>query len=134
MTADTDSDERSRIDKWLWHARFFKTRSQAATAVNGGKVKIDGERVKAAHKVRVGQMLNITLGERAVEVQVLALPARRGPASEAQAAYAETPTSIERNTQLREQRRLAAMARPQPDHRPDKRERRQLEKWRRQQD
>lgn len=134
MTPDDDSEEPSRIDKWLWHARFFKTRSLASAAVNGGKVKLDGERVKAAHKVRIGQMLSITLGEHAVEVKVLALPARRGPASEAQAAYAETAASAERNARHREQRRLAAMARPQPDHRPDKRERRQLEKWRRQQD
>lgn len=134
MTADHENEERNRIDKWLWHARFFKTRSLAAAAVNGGKVKLDGDRVKAAHQVRIGQLVNITLGEHAVEVRVLGLPTRRGPASEAQAAYAETAASAERNARHREQRRLAAMARPQPDHRPDKRERRQMEKWRRQQD
>jgi ribosome-associated heat shock protein Hsp15 len=134
MTSDVDNQDRNRIDKWLWHARFFKTRSLAAAAVNGGKVKLDGERVKAAHKVRIGQLLQVTLGERSIEVQVLALPARRGPAAEAQAAYAETPASAERNARHREQQRLAALTRPQPDHRPDKRERRQMEKWRRQQD
>jgi ribosome-associated heat shock protein Hsp15 len=134
MTSDADNQDRNRIDKWLWHARFFKTRSLAAAAVNGGKVKLDGERVKAAHKVRIGQLLQVTLGERSIEVQVLALPARRGPAAEAQAAYAETPASAERNARHREQQRLAALTRPQPDHRPDKRERRQMEKWRRQQD
>lgn len=134
MTPDHDSEEPSRIDKWLWHARFFKTRSLAAAAVNGGKVKLDGERVKAAHRVRIGQLVQVTLDEHSVEVQVLWLPTRRGPAPEARTSYAETPASAGRNARHREQRRLAALARPQPDHRPDKRERRQLEKWRRQQD
>ncbi len=129
--ADRDPDDRHRIDKWLWHVRFFKTRSLAADAVAGGKVKIDGERVKPAREVRVGQQVSITLADRAIEVQVLALPARRGPATQAQACYAETPASAERGAHHREQRRLAAMARPRPDHRPDKRERRQLERLRR---
>ena len=129
----SDAGERHRIDKWLWHVRIFKTRSLASEAVSGGKVKLDGDRVKPAHEVRVGQLLNITLGERAIEVEILALPPRRGPASEAQACYAETPGSAERTARHREQRRLAALTRPQPDHRPDKRERRQLDRLRRQQ-
>lgn len=130
---DPASDDRHRIDKWLWHVRLFKTRSLAADAASGGKVKIDGERVKPAREVRVGQHVSITLADRAIEVQVLALPARRGPAPEAQACYAETAQSAERSARQREQRRLAALARPQPDHRPDKRERRQLERLRRMQ-
>jgi ribosome-associated heat shock protein Hsp15 len=127
------SDDRHRIDKWLWHVRLFKTRSQASDAVGGGKVKLDGERVKAAHAVRVGQLVSVTLSERAIEVEVLALPSRRGPAPESQACYAETASSAERSAHYREQRRLAALARPQPDHRPDKRERRKLEELRRRQ-
>lgn len=129
---DTDED-RHRIDKWLWHVRLFKTRSLAAQAVSGGKVKMDGERVKPAHAVRAGQRVAVTLGDRAVEVEVLALPQRRGPAPEAQACYVETPASQERSARHREARRLAALARPQPDHRPDKRERRALERLRRRQ-
>jgi len=113
--------------------RLFKSRSLASEAVGGGKVKLDGERVKPAHEVRVGQIVSVTLGDRAIEVQILALPARRGPAAQAQACYAETAASTERSARHREQRRLAAMLRPQPDHRPDKRERRQLDKLRRQQ-
>jgi ribosome-associated heat shock protein Hsp15 len=113
--------------------RLFKTRSLAADAVSGGKVKVDGERVKPAHALRIGQLVNVTLGERAIEVEVLALPPRRGPAQEAQASYAETAASAERSARHREARRLAALARPQPDHRPDKRERRQLDRLRRQQ-
>jgi ribosome-associated heat shock protein Hsp15 len=130
---DRDSEDRHRIDKWLWHVRFFKTRSLAADAVGGGKVKIDGERVKPAREVRIGQHVSITLGDRAIEVEVLALPSRRGPAAQAQSCYAETTQSAERAARTREQHRLAALARPQPDHRPDKRERRQLERLRRMQ-
>ena len=128
---DIDTDDRHRIDKWLWHVRLFKTRSLAAEAVGGGKVKMDGERVKPSRDIRVGQCVSITPADRAIEVQVLALPVRRGPAPEAQRCYAETAQSAERSVRNREQRRLAALARPQPDHRPDKRERRQLERLRR---
>jgi ribosome-associated heat shock protein Hsp15 len=127
------TDDRHRIDKWLWHVRLFKTRSLASDAVSGGKVKLDGERVKAAHPVRVGQKLSVTTGDRAIEVEILALPSRRGSAPEAQACYAETAQSAERSARHREQRRLAALLRPQPDHRPDKRERRKLEELRRRQ-
>lgn len=130
---DTPSAERHRIDKWLWHVRFFRTRSQAADAVSGGKVKVDGERVKPGHALRVGQRVSVTLGERGIEVDVLALPDRRGPATAAQACYAETTLSAERRARQGEQQRLAALLRPAPDHRPDKRQRRQLERLRRRQ-
>ncbi|MBK9251642.1 MAG: RNA-binding S4 domain-containing protein [Proteobacteria bacterium] len=133
MAISAESDNRHRIDKWLWHVRLFKSRSLASEAVGGGKVKLDGERVKPAHEVRIGQRLSVTVGDRAMELEVLRLPARRGPAPEAQACYAETAQSLERSARHQEQRRLAAMIRPQPDHRPDKRERRQLDKLRRQQ-
>jgi ribosome-associated heat shock protein Hsp15 len=127
------SDDRHRIDKWLWHVRLFKTRSLAAAAVTGGKVKLEGERVKPAHAVRIGQTLSVSLGDRAIDIAVLALPTRRGSAPEAQVCYAESSASIERNAHLREQQRLAALLRPQNDQRPDKRERRQLDRLRRQQ-
>lgn len=127
------SEDRLRIDKWLWHVRLFKTRSLATQAVDGGKVKLDGERVKAAHLLRVGQRVSVTLGDRAIEVEVLALPVRRGPAPQAQACYAETAQSVERSVRYREQRRLADLLRPQPAHRPDKRERRKLDQLRRRQ-
>lgn len=133
MANHPETDDRHRIDKWLWQVRLFKSRSLATDAVGGGKVKLAGERVKPAHPVRVGQKVNVTLGDRAIEVQILRIPTRRGPATEAQACYAETAESAERGERFREQRRLAAMIRPQPDHRPDKRERRQLDRLRRQQ-
>jgi ribosome-associated heat shock protein Hsp15 len=125
------AEGRHRIDKWLWHVRLYKTRSLAAAAVSGGKVKVDGERVKPAHEVRLGQVITVTLGERAIEVAVLGLPMRRGSAPEAQGCYAETEASAQRSVRHREARRLAALARPQPDQRPDKRERRQMERLRR---
>lgn len=129
----TEPDARHRLDKWLWHVRLFKSRSLAADAVAGGRVKLQGERVKPAHAVRAGQLVQVTLGEQSIEVEVLALPLRRGPASEAQRCYVETPASAEQSARAREQRRLAALAGPQPDHRPDKRERRIFDRWRRQQ-
>ena len=133
IATDSSTDDRHRIDKWLWHVRLFKTRSLAAGAVSGGKVKVDGERVKPAHALRIGQLVSVTLGERSIAVNVLALPSRRGPATEAQACYAETAASAESSARHREARRLAALLRPQADHRPDKRERRQLDKLRRRQ-
>jgi ribosome-associated heat shock protein Hsp15 len=133
MAPDPGTEGRHRIDKWLWHVRLFRTRSLAADAVSGGKVKVDGERVKPAHEVRIGQLVNVTVGERAIEVEVLALPKRRGSAPEAQTSYSESPASLAQSARHREARRLSALARPQPDHRPDKRERRQLDKLRRRQ-
>jgi ribosome-associated heat shock protein Hsp15 len=133
MSAGNDSADRHRVDKWLWHVRLFKSRSLASEAVSGGKVKLDGERVKPSRELRVGQRLSVTLDQRSIEIDVLALPDRRGPASAAQACYVETTASAARTAQVKEQRRLAAQMRPQLDHRPDKRERRQLDRLRRQQ-
>ncbi len=115
-----------RLDKWLWHARFFKTRSLAAAAINGGKVHLNAERIKPAHRVRRGDRLSLSLQGVVGEFEVLGLPVRRGPAAEALTNYIETPASAERRAKLKEQQRLANISRPRPDTRPDKRERRQL--------
>jgi ribosome-associated heat shock protein Hsp15 len=132
MTA-TEKTDNHRIDRWLWHARFFKTRSQATAAINGGKVHLNGERVKPAHRVRVGDLLSLSLQGIVGEFAVLGLPARRGPAAEALTHYAETPASAARRVVLKEQQRLANLSRPRSDTRPDKRERRQLMKLHRDQ-
>jgi ribosome-associated heat shock protein Hsp15 len=118
--------DNQRLDKWLWQARFYKTRSLATAAINGGKVHLNAERVKPAHRVRIGDSLSLSLQGIVAEFAVLALPLRRGPAAEAQACFAETPASAERRTKLREQQRLAEVSRPRPDARPDKRDRRRL--------
>lgn len=131
---DEDSPaDRHRIDKWLWCARFFKTRSLAAQAVSGGKVHVNGERVKAAHNLRVGDRVSLMLNGALAEFDVAGLPARRGPASEAQKSYSETETSVERRARMREAHRLADLSRPRSEGRPDKRDRRRLVKFHREQ-
>jgi len=125
MAADEKTDHH-RLDKWLWHARFYKTRSLATAAISGGKVHLNAERVKPAHRVRVGDRLSVSLQGIVAEFEVLGLPLRRGPAAEAQAQFLETPASAERRARLREQQRLAQASRPRPDARPDKRGRRRL--------
>jgi ribosome-associated heat shock protein Hsp15 len=124
MTTDDKADQ--RLDKWLWHTRFYKTRSLATAAIVGGKVHLNAERVKPAHRVRIGDRLSLSLQGIVGEYEVLGLPSRRGPAAEAQAQYLETPASAERRAKLREQQRLAQVSRPRPDGRPDKRDRRRL--------
>jgi ribosome-associated heat shock protein Hsp15 len=125
MTTDDDA-ENFRLDKWLWQCRFYKTRALATAAISGGKVHLNAERVKPAHRVRIGDRLMLSLQGAAAEFEVLGLPARRGPAAEAQTHYRETPASAQRRAQLREQQRLADLSRPRPAARPDKRERRHL--------
>jgi ribosome-associated heat shock protein Hsp15 len=129
----TEKTDIHRLDKWLWHARFFKTRSLATAAINGGKVHLNAERVKPAHRVRVGDHLSLSLQGIVGEFEVLGLPVRRGPAAEALSHYTETPASAARRVVLKEQQRLANLSRPRPDTRPDKRERRRLMKLHRDQ-
>lgn len=121
-----DEGDGHRLDKWLWHCRFYKTRSLATAAIVGGKVHLNAERVKPAHRVRIGDRLSLSLEGIVAEFEVLGLPRRRGPAAEAQSHYLETPASAARRLQLREQQRLAQMSRPRPEARPDKRDRRRL--------
>jgi ribosome-associated heat shock protein Hsp15 len=132
MTADGSSNFH-RLDKWLWQVRFYKTRSLASAAIQGGKAYLNGERVKPAHRVRIGDRVSLALEGIAAEFAVLGMPSRRGPAAEAQSFYAETAQSAERRTQLREQQRLAQVSRPRPEGRPDKRDRRRLMKLQREQ-
>jgi ribosome-associated heat shock protein Hsp15 len=123
--------ERLRIDKWLWAARFFKTRSIAKTAIEGGKVHIDGQRVKVSREIGTGDIVVVKQGWDEKEIEVTALRDRRGPASEAQQLYAETERSIARRAKEAEARKAAgAMARPA--QRPGKHERKALERLRKQ--
>lgn len=88
--------ERLRVDKWLWAARFYKTRSIAKTAIEGGKVHLDGQRVKVSREISIGERLTVKQGWDEKEVVVKALSDQRGPAPIAQTLYEETPESIER--------------------------------------
>lgn len=115
-----------RLDKWLWAARFFKTRSLAQEAINGGKVHLNGERTKPARNVAVGDQLEITKGTDHLVVHVTELSEKRGPANVAQTLYEETPESIEKREKFAEQRKLLNMATPRPAKRPDKKQRRHI--------
>jgi ribosome-associated heat shock protein Hsp15 len=112
-----------RVDKWLWCARFYRTRSIAQAAVEGGHVQVNGERVKAARPIRVGDRLRITRERERFEVDVTGIPVRRGPAAEARQYYLETVESEAARATAREFSRLSG---PLDSGRPDKRERRDL--------
>ena len=121
-----DSENRIRLDKWLWAARFFKTRTLAVAAVAGGKVHAGGQRVKPAHAVRMGEVLSIQRGPDQYIVTVKALSDRRGPAKEAVLLYEESIESRERREALGEQRRLSQFGSPPPTGRPTKQDRRRI--------
>ena len=121
--------DRLRIDKWLWSARFFKTRSLAAQAVDGGRVQLNGARVKPAKDVRRGDELAIHIGELEWVIAVEAIPVRRGPAEEARQLYAEREESRARRQAIIEAKKLS----PEPAFglrgRPTKRDRRMLRRF-----
>ncbi|RZI43555.1 RNA-binding S4 domain-containing protein [Herbaspirillum sp. HC18] len=117
-----------RIDKWLWAARFFKTRSMATDAVDGGKVRLNEERIKPARGVKAGDTLEIDNGSTEWEVVVTALSDKRGSATQAQALYSETERSIAERQKKAEQRKLFREPGETIKGRPTKRDRRQLDK------
>jgi ribosome-associated heat shock protein Hsp15 len=125
----SDTETRVRLDKWLWCARFFKTRSLAMAAVSGGKVHVNGTRVKPAHEVHVGEQLEITRGHERYVVVVSGLASTRGSAVSAQQLYEETSASRETRTRHAELRKLAALASPAPAKRPDKKSRRLIHRF-----
>ncbi len=128
----TEEDGRVRLDKWLWAARFFKTRSLAAEAIAGGKVSMHGDRVKPARPIQVGDEISMRLGPYEHVVRVRALSERRGPATVAATLYEETPESLAARTKLAEQLRMAPAALVYEEKgRPTKRDRREIDKWRR---
>lgn len=129
MREVTTDSSTVRIDKWLWAARFFKTRSTAAQAVVGGKVHVNGERVKPARILKLGDSLEITRGEERFVVLVQALSEKRGSAKIAQSLFAETEQSIASRTTNREEKRFEKMSRPAPPSRPDKRARREIRQF-----
>jgi ribosome-associated heat shock protein Hsp15 len=123
--------EQVRIDRWLWAARFFKTRGAATEAVLGGRAHVNGVRVKPSREVRAGDRLEVTVGDARREVIVRAVAEKRGPASVAAALYEETPESIARREQRSLERRLARPLGADLGARPTKRDRRRLDALRR---
>ena len=128
MTLPDSGPAELRADVWLWAARFFKTRSLARQAIEAGRVEVNDAGCKPAKALHVGDRLHIGRDQERLEVFVLALSARRGPASDARQLYRETDTSRAARETLREQRRLSGAAFDHPSHRPDKQARRQLRK------
>ena len=118
-----------RLDKWLWAARFFKTRSMATHAVNGGKVRYNDARTKAAKNVAVGDRLIINTGHEEFQVTVLAVSATRRPAREARLLYEESEESVRQREEQREMRRLLNAGGMTPARRPDKRDRRKIKSF-----
>jgi ribosome-associated heat shock protein Hsp15 len=120
----------ARIDRWLFGVRLFKSRSLAAEAVNGGKVHVNGARVRPSHSLRPGDSVTFSRGVIEFECAVVAIPERRGPAQEAMACYTETDASRARREQHAQRMRLAAAMGTRPDERPDKHQRRELRRLR----
>jgi ribosome-associated heat shock protein Hsp15 len=116
-----------RIDKWLWAARFFKTRSLAQEAVAGGRVQLNGDRTKRAHEIKIGDSLDVRVGDWRWQVVVKALSERRGPAEEARKLYDETPESRAERERRQDLRRWGTEPAATLKGRPTKRDRRLLE-------
>ena len=128
---ETSGAGRVRIDKWLWAARFFKTRSLAADAVGGGKISVNGDGVKPAKLIQIGDELRIRLGPYEHIVTVRATSERRGPAAVAATLYQETEASVAARARLSEQLRMAPPAFVYEEKgRPTKRDRREIERFR----
>lgn len=129
MTENSDSQ---RLDKWLWAARFFKTRSLAVEAINGGKVHLNGHRVKPSRTVKTNDTLTISKPPYEFEIVVQALNLQRRPASEAQLLYQETASSQQKRELLREQIKNEPLGFREQKGRPSKRDRRHIIKFTRQ--
>lgn len=127
QTPSTDAGNAVRLDVWLWAARFFKTRALAKQAVEGGKVQVAGQGAKAARAVRIGETMQVRRGEDVFEFKVLGLSARRGPASVAQALYAEDEAAREARLLAAAERRAAVAGYRPPAGKPDKRARRLIQ-------
>lgn len=127
--AATDA-ERVRIDKWLWAARFYKTRTLATEAVEGGHVQVNGVRIKPSREVRAGDRVSVSLHGVQRDLVVRALGERRGPASVAATLYEETAESLARQAAVREARHSGVEPAQARQGRPTKRERRDYDRWR----
>ena len=122
-------EETLRLDKWLWAARFFKTRGLAAESISGGKVHLNGQRTKPGKEVKIGSRIEITKGSYHAEIVVAGIIAQRRPAKEAVFLYEETPESIEKRKVESINKRQQNEAQIRPDKRPNKKQRRQIHRF-----
>ncbi len=123
------SEETLRLDKWLWVARFFKTRSLATESISGGKVHLNGQRTKPGKEVKIGSRIEITKGTYHTEIVVTGIIAQRRPAKEAVLLYEETPESIEKRNAESIHRRQQNELQIRQDARPNKKQRRQIHRF-----
>jgi len=130
MTSDETMD-RVRLDRWLWAARFFKTRSLAAAAIDGGKVQLNGTRVKRSNLVHVGDTVRVRKPPYETTVEIVELSEHRGPAKVAQTLYQETPDSVAAREQLRTQLKNQPHAAYDGKGRPTKKDRREIDRLKR---
>ncbi len=117
-----------RLDQWLWAARFYRTRSMAKTAIDGGKVEVDGQRAKPSRPIRAGDRIRLSRPFFEMEVEVLALSDIRKDASAAMLLYSETPESFDHRTRVLAAQKLARAGLIPPATKPDKHERREIRK------
>lgn len=130
----TELNAKIRLDKWLWAARFFKTRGLAKAAIEGGKVHYDGQRCKVSKTIDIGVKLTIRQGIDEKTIEVIALSEHRRGAAEAQLLYKETPESIKERMDKAEYRKVVRAHQSAPDHKPNKKERRDMRRFEHQQD
>ena len=126
------SKEGVRLDKWLWAARFYKTRTIAKTMIEGGKIHYNGQRAKVSKIVELGALIKLRQGNEEKEVEVLALSDQRRGAPDAQLLYRETETSLKKREEIAWARKNNSLSMPHPDRRPNKQERRNLLKFKHQ--
>ncbi|GAA4502560.1 ribosome-associated heat shock protein Hsp15 [Pseudaeromonas paramecii] len=129
MPAPHNDDDGLRLDKWLWAARFYKTRALARAMIEGGKVHYNGQRAKPSKQVELGARLKLWQGDEEKEIEIRGLSGQRRPADEAQRLYQETADSLARRERNAEARRLGSLHSPKPDTKPDKKQRRDLLRW-----
>jgi len=122
-------EQNVRLDKWLWAARFYKTRALAREMIEGGKVHYNGQRSKPSKVVELNAMLTLRQGNDERTVMIKGITEQRRPADEAVTLYEETAESIEKREKMTQARKLNALTMPHPDRRPDKKERRDLMKF-----
>ncbi len=129
MAEDKDKDNKCRLDKWLWASRFFKTRSLAADAVEGGKVRVDGDRAKSAKEMKIGMLVNIRNKDVEIECEVTGLSNIRRGAPEAALLYTETVASKQKRETAKVTREADHALRPRGLGRPTKRQAREIKKF-----
>ncbi|EEX50613.1 ribosome-associated heat shock protein Hsp15 [Pasteurella dagmatis] len=127
-----ENNDQVRLDKWLWAARFYKTRTIAKEMIDGGKVHYNGQRTKPNKAVEVGGIIKLRQGNEEKEVEVTALSTQRRGAPQAQLLYKETEKSVEQRAKIAIARKINALTMPHPDRRPNKKERRDLLKFKHQ--